>query len=287
MGQLKGMRANLRGIFRGRWETARAVLSFGMVALMLLLATFGSQFAPHDPLAVSIGERLRSPGPGHWMGTDELGRDILSRVIAGTRLSLLSALVVLAIGLVVGCLLGAFAGYWGGRTDSVIMRFTDVFLAFPAVLLAMSVSAALGPSLLNAALAIGLVWWPGFARLVRGEFLSLRERTYVEAARALGATDARLIFRHLLPNTYSAVMVKTTVDVGYAIVLAAGLSFVGLGAQPPQPEWGAMVTTGRTFLIGYWWVSTFPGLAILLAVLGFSLAGDTLRDVLDPRWLRT
>jgi peptide/nickel transport system permease protein len=167
------------------------------------------------------------------------------------------------------------------------MRFTDVFLAFPAVLLAMSVSAALGPSLLNAALAIGLVWWPGFARLVRGEFLSLRERTYVEAARALGATDARLIFRHLLPNTYSAVMVKTTVDVGYAIVLAAGLSFVGLGAQPPQPEWGAMVTTGRTFLIGYWWVSTFPGLAILLAVLGFSLAGDTLRDVLDPRWLRT
>jgi len=233
-------------------------------------------------LAIVLLVRLRPPGSPHWLGTDELGRDLLSRVIAGARLSLLSAAIVLAIGVSTGSVLGAVSGYYGGRIDNLTMRATDVFLAFPALLLAIIVSTALGPSLVNAAMAIGAVWWPGYARLVRGEFLSLRERAFVEAARSLGSGDVRIISRHIFPNAMSPVLVKITIDVGYAILLTSSLSFIGLGAQPPAPEWGAMVTSGRLYLLGYWWYSTFPGLAIFLAVLGFTMLGDTIRDILDP-----
>ena len=260
----------------------RGSIGLAIVLLVVAMAIAGPWLTLYDPIEVNVALRLRPPGSPHWLGTDELGRDLLSRVIAGARLSLLSAAIVLAIGVSTGSVLGAVSGYYGGRIDNLTMRATDVFLAFPALLLAIIVSTALGPSLVNAAMAIGAVWWPGYARLVRGEFLSLRERAFVEAARSLGSGDVRIISRHIFPNAMSPVLVKITIDVGYAILLTSSLSFIGLGAQPPAPEWGAMVTSGRLYLLGYWWYSTFPGLAIFLAVLGFTMLGDTIRDILDP-----
>lgn len=276
------------GRARARWFSAARTLGFRgstgavIVAVVLLIALLGARITPYGPLDVDMLAKLQPPGAQHWFGTDELGRDVFSRTLAGARLSLLAAFVVLAIGVTAGAILGALAGYYGGRLDNAIMRLTDVFLAFPPLLLAIVVSAALGPSLLNAAIAIGIVWWPGYARLARGEFLSLRQRGFVEAARSIGGGSLHIIVRHIAPNAVSPILVKTTVDVGYAILLTSSLSFIGLGAQPPLPEWGAMVTSGRNYLLNYWWYSTYPGMAIGLTVLGFTVLGDAIRDILDP-----
>jgi peptide/nickel transport system permease protein len=217
------------------------------------------------------------------LGLDNLGRDILSRTIAGTRISLGIGLVVLCIAGVFGTIFGLVAGYFGGRVDEVMMRITDMFLAFPALILAMAFAALLGPNLVNTMIAISFVRWTMYARLVRGEVLRLRETEFVESARSLGSSHFRILFRHILPNALAPVIVRATMDMGAVILTAAGLSFIGFGAQPPTAEWGVMVSDGRQFIMTQWWVSTFPGLAILIVVLGFNLLGDGLRDVLDPR----
>ena len=242
--------------------------------------------SPGDNVQCSIrflGQaRLLAPSLAHWFGTDEGGRDIFSRVVFGTRYSLLAAVVVLALAVTIGTTIGLVAGFAGGKIDEALMRLTDMFLAFPALVLAMGISAALGASLANSMIAIAIVWWPWYARLVRGQTLRLRQEQFVEAARASGASDARMVLRHILPNCWTPIIVQITLDVGYAILTTASLSFIGLGAQPPTPEWGAMVATGKDYILDQWWLATFPGLAIFLAVMAFNLLGDGLQEALSP-----
>jgi len=246
----------------------------------------GDFLAPYKPLAVDITNRLQPPSVQHFFGTDEFGRDVFSRLLSGAKYSIQTGVVVLAIAIPLGSILGAIAGYFGGKYDEVIMRITDVFLAFPSLILAMAVSAALGPSLQNVMLSLIVVWWPAYARLVRGQALSVRENAYIEAARSMGASRVRIIFQHILPNSISPVIVRATLEMGMVIIWAAGLSFLGFGAQPPSPEWGRLITEGRIYIFQAWWITAFPGLAILLVVLGFNLLGDGLRDILDPKLRR-
>jgi peptide/nickel transport system permease protein len=241
--------------------------------------------APYSPTAQKVTNRLKPPSAQHWFGTDELGRDVFSRVLHGARVSLPVALAVVAMTGTVGILLGSVAGYAGGLADEIIMRVADAVLAFPSLILAIAITAALGPGLLNAALAIALVLWPEYARLVRSQVIALREMEFVSAATALGASPWRNLFAHILPNALPLMLVKISLDMGNAILLAASLSFVGLGAVPPTPEWGAMVAAGRHKFFE-WWIATFPGLAIFTAVVGFNFLGDGLRDLLDPRLRR-
>ncbi|MDI3317254.1 MAG: ABC transporter permease [Bacillota bacterium] len=255
-----------------------------MVYVFLALAA--GVLAPYGPTEQDLAVRLAPPGPAHLLGTDSLGRDILSRILFGARIDLVIAVTVVAATALVGSAVGLLAGYAGGWVDEVLMRVTDMFLAFPSLILAMAIAAVLGPSLPNTLVAIAAVSWPAYARLMRGQVLALREALYVEAARSLGASPGRIVLRHLLPNALGPVLVQATLDMGGVIVTAAGLSFIGFGAQPPTPEWGLMVSDGRRTIMEQWWVATFPGLAILLLVLGFNLVGDGLRDVLDPRWRR-
>jgi len=259
-----------------------------IVLSLILVAVFAPIIAPYpnDVTDVHLEKSLRPMSWQHPFGTDDMGRDIFSRVILGSRISLEIAIMVIAISLAVGIPLGAIAGYMGGWIDETIMRVTDMFLAFPSILLAMAIAAALGPSLTNTMIAISLTWWPWYTRLVRGQALSLRERTFVEAAKAMGVSQKRIIFQHILPHTFSSVIVQISMDVGYVIITAAGLGFVGLGAQPPAPEWGLMISIGRTFMPQWWWYATFPGLAIMIVVLGFNFLGDALRDIMDPRLRR-
>lgn len=217
------------------------------------------------------------------MGTNELGQDVLSLVLGGARISLFAGLAVVLLAATVGTALGAIAGYLGGWTDELLMRLADLKLTLPGLILAMAVAAALGAGTVNMVIAISLGWWPGFARLVRGEVLAKREEVYVLAARALGAGPVRIMWRHILPNVVSPVIVKMSLDVGFAVLTVASLGFVGIGVKPPTPEWGQMLSTARGFLPDYWWAAIFPGAAIFLAVLSFTLLGDGLRDVLDPR----
>ena len=263
-----------------RWEVLFGVV---IVALVVLVGLIGYRVAPYPHSEINLEERFLPPSSRHWFGTDVLGRDILSRILVGTRISLIVAAIVLSVALTVGGILGGMAGYFGGFLDSAVMRVMEVFLAFPGLVLAMAVNAALGPSLFGAMLAISFVWWPGYARLIRGQVLSLKQTAFVEAARAIGNSDARIIMRHILPHCLSPIIVKLTLDVGWVILTTATLSFIGLGAPPPTPEWGAMVSEGRSFIIDQWWWSTFPGLAIMTTVVGFNLLGDGLRDTLDPR----
>jgi peptide/nickel transport system permease protein len=242
--------------------------------------------ALQDPLAQDLTHRLAGPARPHPFGTDSLGRDIYSRVIYGARISVVSGTMVVAAATIFGVAAGTAAGWVGGWWDEVLMRVTDMFLAFPSLILAMAISAILRPSLTNALLAIAITSWPPYGRLMRAQVLSLRARDYIEAARAQGATDTAIIVRHLIPNAIAPLLVQATLDVGGIILTSAGLSFIGFGAQPPTPEWGLMVSEGRGFLMDQWWVATFPAVAILLLVLGFNLLGDGIRDVLDPR-LRT
>lgn len=255
-----------------------AVLILGLV----LVAVAAPVIAPFNPTDLNPKDRLLPPTLVHWFGTDEGGRDIFSRIVFGARYSLLAAVVVLALAVTLGTSIGLVAGFAGGKIDEALMRLTDMFLAFPALVLAMGISAALGASLFNSMIAIAVVWWPWYARLVRGQTLRLRHEQFVDAARAAGASDAHTIRRHILPNCWTPIIVQVTLDVGYAILTTASLSFIGLGAQPPTPEWGAMVATGKDYILDQWWLATFPGLAIFLTVMAFNLLGDGLQEALSP-----
>ena len=260
-----------------------AVIGALFILLVALMAILAPWLAPYDPVSINLADRLSPPSPQHWFGADELGRDILSRVMHGARVSLIIGLVVIAIAGGLGTLLGATAGYLGGRADNLIMRVMDVILSFPSLVLALSLAAALGPSLRNAILAVAFVQIPKFARLARGEALALREALFIKAARVSGFRAPWIILHHVIPNSMGPIMVLATLTIGDTILVAASLSFIGLGAQPPTPEWGAMVSTGRKFLLDQWWYPTFPGLFIMLTVIGFNILGDALRDALDPR----
>src|SRR6056297_417349 len=259
------------------------VLGIVFIGILVLVAIFAPVIAPHDPLEQNIMTRYQAPSSEHLLGTDEMGRDILSRIIYGSRISLQVGLFSIGIALVTGVFLGLIAGYYGGVLDMVIMRIMDIMLAFPAILLAIAIVAILGPQLRNAMLAIGVINIPRFARVVRSSAISIKESEYILAAKMMGASDVRIIFFHLLPNAMAPLIVQTTLSIATAILEAAALSFLGLGAQPPTPEWGAMLSDARSSLQRAPWVATFPGIAIILGVLGFNLLGDGLRDALDPK----
>jgi peptide/nickel transport system permease protein len=263
------------------------MLGVALVAGLLFVTLFGPMLAPYDPYELNFPDKLEAPSRAHWFGTDELGRDIFSRVLYGARISLRSAVIVVVIAASLGTTLGTIAGFFGGWVDDIIMRISDVFMAFPGLVLAMAVSAAVGASLEAAIFAVSFVWWPIYTRLARAQVLAIREEVYVEAARSIGATNRRLMMRHVLPGVFPVLLVRMTMDSGYAVLFTASLSFIGLGAQEPTPEWGRMVATGRAWIINYAHYPTFPGLAIFYTVLAFSLLGDGLRDWLDPRMRRT
>lgn len=271
------------------WRNKTAMLGLGVITFFVLMAIFAPYISPHDPVETSLYDQLKPPvwhETGAWeniLGTDELGRDTLSRIIYGARVSLMVAVISVGLAFTVGTFLGCIAGYYKGFLDGVIMRIMDMILAFPYLLLAIVVVAYLGPSLQNAMMAIGITYVPRFARIVRGSVLEECEKDYVMAARAVGARDGRIIFLAILPNCLGPLIVQTTLSMASAILDAAALSFLGLGAQPPTPEWGAMIARSRSLILRASWVMTFPGIAILLAVLGFNLLGDGLRDALDPR----
>jgi len=269
---------------RRRFFNSRPGLVGAIVLLAVTLAAiFAGQVSPYDPKRQDFRVEHEPPSLAHWMGTDECGRDVLSRIIWGAQTSLQAGATAATIALLAGLVLGMLAAYYGGRADNLIMRVMDVLLAFPYILLAIAVVAILGPGLRNAMIAIGIVYVPHYARVVRGAVLSVRARDYVEAARALGARDGRIMWQHVLPNTLAPVIVQTTLNVGSAIIDTAGLSFLGLGTQPPTPDWGNMLSAGRSYVIDSPWIATFPGLAILVTVLAFNLMGDALRDAFDPR----
>jgi peptide/nickel transport system permease protein/dipeptide transport system permease protein len=272
-------------LFRNKTGVAGLII----IAIFFLAAILAPWISPHDPVENALYDQLKPPiwasggSIKNILGTDDLGRDILSRIIWGARVSLTVGVVSVGIALIIGSLLGAMAGYYKGWLDNLIMRFMDIVLAFPHILLAIVIVAYLGPGLRNAMIAIGIITIPRFARIVRASVLEEKEKDYVTAARAVGAWDLRIIFNAIFPNCLAPIIVQASLGFGSAILDAAGLSFLGLGAQPPIPEWGAMIAMGRSLILRAWWVMTIPGIAILLGVLGFNLLGDGLRDALDPR----
>lgn len=276
-----------RSFARDAWDrlvrNKSAVAGAMVLGLLVALAIAAPLLSSYDPTAVALRSRLQPPNARHWFGTDEFGRDVLTRVFYGARISLPVGLIALAIGVTLGAIVGMIAGFYGTWIDAVLMWSVDVQLAFPGLLLALLVVAILGVDLRNVMIAVGVSMVPRFARLVRGTVLSAKENLYVEAARTIGVPEYRILVRHVLPNVISPVIVLATLSLGVAILTAAGLSFVGLGAKPPSPEWGAMIAEGRQFLQRQWWIGTFPGVAILLTVLAVNLIGDGLRDALDPR----
>ncbi|MDV6375989.1 nickel transporter permease [Deinococcus arenicola] len=268
-------------VWRRFRRNSGAMIGLVLLVFLVVVALLGPLMG--DPSAQDLGARLSPPSGAHPLGTDQLGRDVLTRVLSGARISLGIGVSVMLASLLVGSAAGLVAGLLGGWWDEVIMRVTDIFLAFPGLILAMAISAALGPSLTNVMIAVALVSWPTYARLIRAQVLALREREFVEAARALGSSQSRVAFRHLLPNSVAPLLVQGSFDVGNAILTAAGLGFIGFGAQPPTPEWGAMVSETRNYIAQAPWASSAPALAILITVLAFNLLGDGLRDVFDPR----
>jgi peptide/nickel transport system permease protein len=267
-----------------RLKRNKAAIGGGVIVLLFVaVAILAPAIAPHPPNEGDLSLRLKPPSEKHWLGTDALGRDILSRIIYGAQVSLQIQVVAVLIALVLGTLLGMFGGYYGGLTDNLIMRLMDILLAFPGIFLAIAIIAVLGPGLLNLMLAAGIYSIPQFARIVRGSILSLKEKEFVEAARAAGESDLSILFRYLLPNSMAPIIIQTTLRMATVLLTASGLSFLGLGVQPPHAEWGAMLSTARPYLITAPHVATFPGLAIMLVVMGFNLFGDGLRDSLDPR----
>lgn len=254
-----------------------------MLGVTVALAVAGPGVMPNDPLAVDLEVAFAPPSARFWLGTDELGRDLLTRCVYGIRLSLAAAIVVTGLAVGLGVAVGGVAGYVGGRLDTMLMRITDIFLAFPALVLALAIAAALGPSLDNAVIAVAVVWWPWYARLVRAQVLGVKTTAYIEASRAMGARPRRIVLRHMAPNCIAPVLVMASMDLGNVILATAGLSFVGLGAKPPTPELGALISQGRRYLLDYWWIPTTPGLVILFMALGMNLIGDALRDLLDPQ----
>jgi len=268
----------LRVLFRN----PMALAGLAVILLWSMVAILAPTIAPYDPLEQNIQDRLQPPSREHLCGTDELGRDIFSRIIYGARISLPMGLIVVVFAMLLGGTVGALSGFIGGRFDDLVMRLADITLAFPSIVLALAIAAALGPSLKNLLIAMMAVWWPEYARLMRGQVLSVKNNDYVEACRAIGVSSGRTLLRHVVPNTGTPLLVKASLDAGSAILTVAALSFIGLGAVPPTPEWGAMISMGRTKFY-QWWMMTFPGLAILTVVLGFNFLGDGLRDALDPR----
>lgn len=276
----------LRGGRLGRrfWTRRWSVLLAGaFLLLMVASAGLAPWVAPYPPHEQNVAQAFRAPGRGHLLGTDELGRDVLSRILHGGRISFTVGLVTVSFASTVGTGVGLVSGWVGGALDQLLMRVADVFLAFPQLVLAMAVAAVLRPGLVSTVVAVAATAWPVYARLVRSVVLSVREREFVEAARALGEPSLKVLWRHVLPNSLAPIIVRATMDVGMSILIAANLSFLGFGVQPPAPEWGAMVSGGRNYILSAWWVATFPGLAILLTVLACNLLGDMLRDSLDPR----
>ena len=260
-----------------------AMAGLVIVGGLILMAIFAPWLTSGDGIAQNLAERLQPPSAEHWLGTDQLGRDILDRIIWGARITLYIVGLVSIIVAPIGLLIGVVAGYVGGWVDAVLMRITDIFLAFPRLILALAFVAALGPGIENAVLAIALTTWSPYARIARAEALTLRNSDFIQAARSQGASTSRIMLRHVAPLCLSSVIVRLTLDMAGIILTAAGLGFLGLGAQPPAPEWGAMISTGRQFILDQWWVPTMPGLAIVIVSLGFNLLGDGLRDVLDPK----
>jgi peptide/nickel transport system permease protein len=260
-----------------------AVVGLAIVTTLLVVAALAPALATQSPIAQDLGKRLQPPGPTHWLGTDELGRDIYARVLYGARVTLVIVGLVVLMVAPVGLLVGTTAGYMGGWLDGVLMRVTDVFLAFPRLILALAFVSALGPGIENAVIAIACTAWPPYARIARAETLTIRNSDFISAIRIQGAGPVRVVLRHVVPLCTSSVIIRLTLDMAGIILTAAGLGFLGLGAQPPLPEWGAMIASGRKFLLDQWWVATIPGIAIFIVSLGFNLLGDGLRDVLDPK----
>lgn len=261
-------------------------IAMAISVLLIITAIVVSVFLPFDSpsaLATNPKEKLLPPSASHLFGTDELGRDMFKRVLMGTNISLKTALVAVGIALIIGIPLGAVAGYFGGIVDEIIMRITDIFLSFPPLLLAIVIASFMGPSLENAILAIAISWWPWYTRLIRGQSVSIKERQFVKAANSIGTKDFKIIFQHIIPNCIAPVIVQASMDIGGVILTVASLSYLGLGAQPPTPEWGLMVNTSRNYFLDAWWYSIFPGLAIFITVLAFNLLGDGLREILDPK----
>ncbi len=261
-----------------------AMLGLFIILVLCLLAAFAPFFATHDPYVQNLSQRLLPPGtPGHFLGTDDFGRDIWSRIVHGARITLYIVALVALTAPLIGLIIGTVAGYFGGIVDTVLMRITDIFLAFPRLILALALVAVLGPGIVNAVLAIALTAWPPYARVARAETLTVRNADYIAAVRLQGAGANRIIWGHVMPMCLPSVIIRVTLDMAGVILIAAGLGFLGLGVQPPLPEWGLMISSGRKFLFEQWWVATMPGLAIFIVSLGFNLLGDGLRDVLDPR----
>lgn len=268
------------------WQALRrpgARVGLAIVALFLLMTITAPWIAPYDPFDQDLSSALSPPAADHWFGSDQYGRNVLSRILYGSRSALIVIIVADGLALVAGGALGLTAGFVGGAVDAVVMRLVDVLLAFPYLLLALIIVAALGPSLTNSIIAIGIINMPQHARLMRGQVLVVQNAEYIWAARSVGATRLRVMLRHVLPNSFSPVLVMATLQAGSVVVETAGLSFLGLGAQPPSPDWGALLADGHSYFITAWWIATFPGLAIFLVVVGFNLVGDALRDQLDPR----
>jgi peptide/nickel transport system permease protein len=275
-----------RQIFRRLLQEPTTVVGFVLLVIFAFLAIGAPVFSPFDPLFQNISAGLTPPSPEYWLGTDKLGRDLLSRMLYGARISLRVGLLVVVSSGVLGALVGLVAGYVRGWADELLMRVTDIFFAFPSLILAMAIAGALGPSLQNALIAVAVVSWPVYARLIRSQVLVLREQEFVLAARSIGVARWKVLFRHLLPNTVAPFLVQASFDMGATILSVAGLSFIGFGAQPPIPEWGVMISEGRNYITTQWWLTTVPAVAILLLVAAFNLVGDGLRDVLDPRLRR-
>jgi len=273
-------------IFWKRFRRNKLALFGALIIVSLTVVAVSAPFvAPFNPNQQDILHRLEPPSHKHLLGTDDLGRDLLSRIVYGTRVSLLVGFVAVGIAIMIGSLLGLISGYFGGRLDSLIMRFVDIMLCFPTFFLILMVIAFLEPNIWNVMVVIGITGWPGLTRLVRGECLSVREREFVQAAKALGLSNRRVMFVHLLPNVMAPILVSATLGIGGAILTESALSFLGLGVQPPTPSWGNILTAGKDYITVAWWLSLYPGLAILITVLAYNLLGEGLRDVLDPRMM--
>lgn len=284
--RLEGKRKELEFVLRLIKNSPLTLTSLIFILLLIFVAILAPYIVPYPQQALGaapLKNAFNPPSYEHLFGTDELGRDIFSRVLFGTRISLKIAMVVVVLAMVIGLPLGVVGGFLGGKIDELIMRLTDIFLSFPSVLLALVISVILGPSIDNVSIAIAISWWPWYTRIAHAQAVSIRERPFIEAAKAVGIPKTKIMFRHIVPNSLAPLLVQATMDLGSVLLTASGLSFLGLGAQPPQPEWGLMTYIGHAYLFTSWWCSTFPGLAIFVAALAFNLLGDGLRDILDPR----
>lgn len=276
-------KSQLKEIWKRLKKSKLALVGFVILIILLIVAIFANVIAPYDYAKQNLQNTFQFPCAAHIFGTDEFGRDIFSRVVYGTRISLSVGFIAVGIAAFIGGILGAVAGYYGGKADNIVMRFMDVLLAIPQILLAISIVAALGSGLQNLMIAVGISSIPGYARIVRASVLSIKDQEFVEAAKAAGSSDLRIIFHHIIPNSMAPIIVQATLGVAIAILTAAGLSFIGLGIQPPTPEWGSMLSGGRQYIRDYWYMTLFPGLAIVITIFALNVLGDGLRDALDPK----